>query len=140
MNDQTPLYAGSITISDTATAGQSESAEAAALAARARITIEQAKAAALAANPDATVVKAGLDNENGVLVYSVELSTGADVKVAAGTGAILHTDTGADNGEVQGGPDTDNVQEGQGQQVEDGQPDVSGAAEAPEAAPQSPAQ
>lgn len=140
VNDQTPLYAGSITVSDTATAGQSESAKAAALAARARITIEQAKAAALAANPGATVVKAGLDNENGVPVYSVELSTGADVKVDAGTGAILHTDTGADNCEVQGGPDTDNVQEGQGKQVEDGQPDVPGAAEAPEAAPQSPAQ
>jgi uncharacterized membrane protein YkoI len=31
------------------------------------------------------------------LVYSVELSTGADVKVDAGNGAILHTDSGADN-------------------------------------------
>ncbi len=134
-NDQTPLYAGSITISDTATAGQSESAESAALAGQAKVTIEQAKAAALAANPGATVVKAELDNENGALVYSVELSTGADVKVDAGNGAILHTDTGADEGEVKGGPDTDNVQEGQGQQVEDGQPDVPGAVEAPDTAP-----
>jgi len=139
-NDQTPLYAGSITVSDTATVDQSESAESAALAAQAKITIEQAKAAALAANPGATVVKAELDNENGALVYSVELSTGADVKVDAGNGAILHTDTGADQGEVKGGPGTDNVQEGQGQQVEDGQPDVPGAVETPDTAPQTPAQ
>ena len=138
-NDQTPLYVGSVTVSDTTPAGQSEAAESAALAGQAKITIEQAKAAALAANPGATVVKAELDNENGALVYSVELSTGADVKVDAGNGAILHTDTGADEGEVTGGPDTDNVQEGEGQQVEDGQPDVPGAVEAPEAATQSPA-
>ena len=139
-NDQTPLYAGSITVSDMATSNLSETAEAAALAGQAKISIEQAKAAALVANPGATVVKAELDNENGALVYSVELSTGADVKVDAGNGAILHTDTGADNGKAQAGPDTDNVQEGQGQQVEDGQPDVPGAAEAPDTAPQSPAQ
>jgi uncharacterized membrane protein YkoI len=137
-NDQTPSYTGSITVTDTA--NLSEADEATALAGQARITIEQAKAAALAANPGATVVKAELDNENGALVYSVELSTGADVKVDAGNGAILHTDTGNDSGEVTNDPDTDNVQEGQGQQVEDGQPDVPGAVEVPDAAPQNPAQ
>ena len=137
-NDQTPSYTGSITVTDTA--GLSEANEATALAGQAKITIEQAKAAALAANPGATVVKAELDNENGALVYSVELSTGADVKVDAGNGAILHTDTGNDNGEVTNSPDTDNVQDGQGQQVEDGQPDVPGAVEAPDAAPQAQAQ
>lgn len=64
------------------------------LAGQAKITIEQAKAAALAANPGATVIKTELDNENGALVYGVELSNGADVKVDTGAGAILHTDTG----------------------------------------------
>ncbi len=139
-NDQMPLYAGSVTISDTATSNLSESAEATALAGQAKISIEQAKATALAANPNTTVVKVELDNENGALVYSVELSTGADVKVDAGNGVILRTDTGADTGEVKSGPDTDNVQEGQGQQVEDGQPDVPGAVDAPDTAPQRPAQ
>jgi peptidase YpeB-like protein len=52
------------------------------------VTADQAKATALAANPGATVVKAELGDENGVIVYSVELSTGADVKVDAKSGAI----------------------------------------------------
>ena len=75
----------------------SEAGEAAALAGQAKISVEEAKAAALAANPGATVVKAELDNENGALVYSIELSNGSDVKVDAGNGAILHTETGGDN-------------------------------------------
>jgi uncharacterized membrane protein YkoI len=37
-----------------------------------------------------------LDNENGSLVYSVELSNGTDVKVDASNGAVLHAETGAD--------------------------------------------
>ena len=57
---------------------------AAALQNNATITSAQAEAAALAANPGTTVVKTELDNENGVLVYSVELSSGMDVKVDAG--------------------------------------------------------
>lgn len=138
-DQQTPSYGGSITVDQAATDGQSETAESTALAAQAKITVEQAKAAALAANPGTTVTKAELDNENGALVYSVELSNGADVKVDASNGAILHTDTEADSGEVKAGPDSDNVQEGEGQQVEDGQPDLPGAVEAPEAASQSPA-
>src|SRR4030065_271568 len=42
-NDQTPLYAGSLTVTDTA--GLSEADEATALAGQAKITLEQAKAA-----------------------------------------------------------------------------------------------
>jgi uncharacterized membrane protein YkoI len=122
-DEKSPSYTGSLTVTEATTAGKHEADEATALASQAKITIEQAKAAALAANPGAIVIKAELDNENGTLVYSVELSSGADVKVDAGNGAILHTDTDADNGEVTGGPDTDHVQQGNGQQVEDGQPD-----------------
>jgi uncharacterized membrane protein YkoI len=69
-----------------------EAADAAALAGKATITADQAKATALAANPGATVVKAELGDENGVIVYSVELSTGADVKVDAQKGTIVSTD------------------------------------------------
>jgi len=133
-DEQSPSYTGSITVTEATTAGKSEADEAAVLAGQARITIEQAKAAALAANPGTTVIKAELDNENGTLAYSVELSNGADVKVDAGTGAILHTATGqAGADEVKAGPDTDNVQEGERLQVEDGQPDQS------DTAPSSPA-
>jgi uncharacterized membrane protein YkoI len=75
----------------------SEADETATLQSQATISAADAEAAALVANPDTTVVKTELDNENGVLVYSVELSTGADVKVDAGNGSILFTDSGADS-------------------------------------------
>jgi uncharacterized membrane protein YkoI len=96
-DQQDPSYTGSILIDQTATEGMSEADESAALAGQATLTSDQAQVAALAANPGATVVKVELDNENGTLVYSVELSNGSDVKVDAGNGAILHTDTGGDN-------------------------------------------
>ena len=59
------------------------------------ITAEQAQAAALAAHPG-TVVKTELDDENGQLIYSVELDGGVDVKVDAMTGAVLGTESGQD--------------------------------------------
>ncbi|GAB4536851.1 MAG: hypothetical protein Fur0018_27600 [Anaerolineales bacterium] len=91
---QDPSYAGSIAVSQSE--GASEADEAVALQSQATISAADAEAAALQANPGATVVKTELDNENGALAYSVELSNGADVKVDAGNGAILFTDTGAD--------------------------------------------
>jgi uncharacterized membrane protein YkoI len=60
----------------------------------ANITPDEAKAAALTQFPGATITDVELDNENGSLVYSVELTangTAHDVKVDAGTGAILQT-------------------------------------------------
>ena len=42
-------------------------------------------------------LKVELDNENGALVYSVELSNGMDVKVDAGNAAVLYTDSDVDN-------------------------------------------
>jgi len=73
----------------------------------ATITSAQAEAAALAANPGTTVVKTELDNENGVLVYSVELSNGMDVKVDAGSGRVLQTEqAGNDTTEVAGAENT----------------------------------
>ena len=77
---------------DDANQPDNEAADAAALAGKATVTADQAKATALAANPGATVVKAELGDENGVIVYSVELSTGADVKVDAQKGTIISTD------------------------------------------------
>jgi uncharacterized membrane protein YkoI len=69
-----------------------EAADAAALASKATVTVEQAKATALAANPGTTAVKAELGDEDGTIVYSVELSNGADVKVDARSGKIVRTD------------------------------------------------
>jgi len=94
---QDPSYTGSIAVDQSQTEGMSEADESAALQGKASISAADAEAAALAANPGATVVKTELDNENGALVYSVELSNGADVKVDAGNGSILFTDSGADN-------------------------------------------
>lgn len=87
-NDQTPTYACSLKSGATPT-----------------ITADQAKAAALAANPGATALAVGLDDENGCLVYGVELSNGADVKVDAGNGQVVHTDAAGpeDGRSVEGG-------------------------------------
>ena len=75
---------------------QSEAAESAALAAQAKITADQAQTAALAAHPGATVTKTELGDANGVISYSVEMSDGADVKIDAGTGAVLGVDAAGD--------------------------------------------
>ena len=94
---QEPAYAGSVSVDKTQTENLSEADEAAALQSQADIIAADAEAAALAANPGASVIKTELDNENGALVYSVELSNGADMKVDAGNGAVLFTDSGADS-------------------------------------------
>jgi len=115
-NEQFPSYDSSIRVDDAQYEGTSETDEAAALAGLATITPEQAKAAALEANPGATVVKVELDNENGALVYSVELGNGLDVKVDAGNGAILST--GQEDAD-EDADDVDDVQEEVESQVED---------------------
>ncbi len=38
-----------------------------------------------------------LENENGCLVYGFELSNGLDVKVDAGTGEVVHTESDDDD-------------------------------------------
>jgi uncharacterized membrane protein YkoI len=74
-----------------------ERGEAGRLAALAKIDATQAVSAALAQVPG-TVLKTELDNENGNLVYSVEIRTSKneikDVKVDAGNGAVLHVGAG----------------------------------------------
>jgi uncharacterized membrane protein YkoI len=88
-----------------ATNSDNEPADAA-LAGKATVSEQQARDAALAANPGTTVAKVSLDDENGTVVYSVELSSGADVKVDAQSGKIVGTDqAGEQDGEVNDGPD-----------------------------------
>ena len=70
-----------------------EASETAALASQAKVTADQARAAALARFSGATVGKIELDNENGVVAYSVALvdsaGAGQDVKIDATSGAVL---------------------------------------------------
>jgi uncharacterized membrane protein YkoI len=89
---QEPQLNGSIAVPDAQYEGMSEADESAALAPLATITPEQASAAAQADVPG-DVQKVELDNENGSLVYSVEIG-GKDVKVDAGNGAVLHVESG----------------------------------------------
>lgn len=82
---------------------QSEADEAKALASQATISAEQAQTAALAQFPGATVHQVKLDDENGTVVYSVELTDasgqGHDVKVDATNGTVVKAE--ADGAEDQ---------------------------------------
>ena len=75
------------------------------------ISADVAQAAALKAVPG-TAGKVELDNENGSVVYSVEIADSAgaevDVKVDAGNGAVL--DQQANDGDEAAEADDDNVQ------------------------------
>ena len=87
--------------------------ESAALAAAAKITEQQARDTAGAA-AGGTATKASLDNENGSVAWSVEVTradkTTVDVKIDASTGAVLSQDSFNEaDGEKSGQPDTDNV-------------------------------
>ena len=67
------------------------------LSSLALITADEAQNAALAAYPGASVTEVELDNENGCLVYSVELDNDMDIKVDAGNGVILHLESDDDD-------------------------------------------
>lgn len=123
-NQQQPVYSASVKVAnpqndnDTevneANEKQNEAAESQALQAKAKITADVAKSAALKAVPG-TVKKVSLDNENGNLVYSVEIqaaSGSVDVKVDAGNGQVLaqDRDSGQDNEKGAKGIDNDNIQ------------------------------
>jgi uncharacterized membrane protein YkoI len=93
-DEQGPSYDSAVRVDGAQYEGISEADESAALAGLATLTPEQAKAAALEAHPGTTALQVELDNENGALVYSVELDSGLYVKVDAGNGAVLHVDSG----------------------------------------------
>lgn len=96
---QQPAYTSSIQVKDQGREGQGERhrerREAAQLASLAKIDLARATAAALAQVPG-TVLKAELDDDNGNLVYSIEIVTNTheikDVKLDAGNSNVLHVD------------------------------------------------
>jgi uncharacterized membrane protein YkoI len=119
-DDQQPLYTASIRVTEPqnneqdeanqaaeARQEKNEQNEAASFKELVKITPNAAKAAALKAVPG-QVTNVALDNENGNLVYSVNVKTAtgtADVKVDAGSGRVLARDSGQD--EEKGGADTE---------------------------------
>lgn len=128
VDEQSPSYKASIFLgqqdqNDNEKAdAQSEAQEDAALASKAKITKDGAASAALAAYPAYTVKDTSLGNENGYLVYEVEMTDNSgksiEVKVDAGNAKVLTADS-QDN-EVKGeseaeeadsGVDNDDVQE-----------------------------
>jgi len=63
------------------------------LASLAKITAEEAKVKALTGQQDATtVIEVELENEDGCLVYGVELSNGSEVTIDAGNGKVLQVE------------------------------------------------
>lgn len=59
---------------------------------QAKITAEQAKETALAANPGATITEVELEKERGNLVWGVEFSSGVEVEIDAENGQIIGTE------------------------------------------------
>ena len=111
-SSQEPAYTSSITVDDTAESSEADEADA--LAGLAKITADEARAAALAAVPG-TAEEVELENENGNVVYGVEITdaNGAefDVKVDAGNGTVLAQESDdADEGEE--GDEEDEADEG----------------------------
>lgn len=95
-----------------------EQAEAAQLAVKAKIDAQAAQERALAAHPRSLVKKVELGNENGFLVYEVQLQDQSnqqlEVKVDAGNGQILATESDQEKQEDENqaeGKDFDQVEE-----------------------------
>jgi uncharacterized membrane protein YkoI len=100
-DQQDPKLNGSVTVPNEQDTGQetndNEAQEAAELAKLAKVSKDEAIAAATQAVPG-EAGKVELDNENGTVVWSVEVTSGGshvDVKVDAGNGKVLAKD--ADN-------------------------------------------
>jgi len=115
---QEPSYVGSIKVIDSN--AKNEGRESQALAGLAKISAADAEKAALAKVPG-SVIKTSLDNENGYLVYSVEVKDVQgkvfEVKVDAGNGTVLATEASSGSEDKESAeeetkaPDTDNIQE-----------------------------
>ena len=110
--DAKAAYTSSVTAPDS---GSESEGNDAALAALAKITPDQAKAAALAAVPG-NAGQVELENEDGNVVFGVEVTTSAgkviDVKVDAGNGKVLaqEADDG-DESDAKGGTDKESNNE-----------------------------
>ena len=98
---QEPSYNGSIQAPE-GPESQSEADEAKALERLATITPDEAEQVAQAAVPNGTVKEVELEDENGSVVYGVEMTDAngseVDVKIDAGDGTVLGQENEADEG------------------------------------------
>lgn len=86
---QEPAYTGSIALDETTLDGLTEDEECATLISLSTVTADEARIAA-ETESGSVAVKVEIDDENGYLVYSVEMQDGSEVKVDAGSAAILY--------------------------------------------------
>jgi uncharacterized membrane protein YkoI len=104
-----PSYTGSVQAPKDTGIEQSEADESAALAKLAKISEADARNAALAKFPGATIQKVSLEDENGSVVWAVELidanKAAHEVKVDAGNAAILAVEAGGADNEKSGSED-----------------------------------
>ncbi|AHY48177.1 Peptidase propeptide and YPEB domain (plasmid) [Rubrobacter radiotolerans] len=104
-NEKSEAAEGRETPESEAAEKEQEAREAQQLKSLAKIDQKTAEQAALQANPG-TVKDAELGNENGYVVWEVEVAgndgTIHEVKVDAGNGQILHQETGEDEGSERG--------------------------------------
>lgn len=123
-DEQDPSYTSSVTAPE-GTEGQSEADEATALGSLATVTEAEARDIALGAVPG-EVAEIELDNENGSVVWSVDI-TAADgsaheVAVDAGNGGVLAQgadDEGAEDKNDEEGPGADGAEENEGAEADD---------------------
>jgi len=116
--EQQPSYTSSVTLpQDQNASGAAD--DAATLQGKATITADQARAAALARFSGATIQAVELENENGNVVYGVQLTDASgqaqDVKVDAGNGKILHVEADGTGGHDGSEGTSENKEAGSGQ-------------------------
>lgn len=99
--EQNPEYQGSIALNDALYDGKNEKEESVVLAGLATITAEQAQQAA-EDRLGSQATKVELGNENGSLVYEVQIAN-QEVKVDAGNGVILQIELDNDESEMDEG-------------------------------------
>jgi len=91
--EQEPALNGSVQVAEEEVAGESEQQESARLSSQATTTQQDAEQAALDAVPGGTVSGSELGNENGSLIWEVEVTKAdgsqVEVKVDAGNGKVL---------------------------------------------------
>lgn len=134
---QDPSYTSSVTAPE-GDESQSEADEATALEGLATITADQARDAALATVPG-TAAEVELDNENGNVVWSVEVTMAdgmeTEVKVDAGNGDVLAQDVDDDSesGESEADEADEGPEENEENEADEGpeQNDADEPAEAP---------
>jgi uncharacterized membrane protein YkoI len=135
VDDARPEATSSVTVPPGQAAAEAD--EGSGLQGLAKITPDEAKAAALAAVPG-SATKVELENEDGRVVYKVEVAGAdgrqTDLEIDAGNGAVLSRKTEEAEGTPEAGEAPESAEKESVEPVEpDEQPEANEAGEAPEA-------